>query len=94
MKQTWQQNYNEIKEAYKPSFSSPKLHGEEVVRFEIKFETATTANYYQFEAPRCSSRDELMMYAYYQVESSTLKSIICEDPHYEGYKKNIGFRIV
>jgi len=77
MKQSWNQIYNEIKEAYKPEYSAPKVHGEEVVRFQIHFETATTSNYYQFDAPRCSTREELMMYAYYQVESSTLKSIIC-----------------
>ena len=94
MKQTWEQIYNEIKEAYKPAYSAPKAHGEEVVTFQIHFETATSSNYYLFDAPRCSTREQLMKYAYYQVQSSTLKMIILEEPAYEGYKKNIGFRVI
>ena len=94
MKQTWEQNYAEIKAAYKSAYSAPKQHGEEVVMFHINFYTATSSNGACFEAPRCSTNEELMMYAYYQVESSTLKSIIVNShPCYDGWKEKITFRL-
>jgi hypothetical protein len=63
MRQTFKQTYNEIKAAYAPTPEPKKVHGEDVITFEVRCQTPWVDKYYSFDAPRCSSNDELTKYA-------------------------------
>jgi hypothetical protein len=88
------ETYKEL-QAVNASFEVYKkpVHGEEVIWFTIHFETATTSNDYCFQAPRCSTNEELKRYAYYQVESRTLKMILDGWECYAGWEEKISFRV-
>jgi len=63
MRTSIKNTYNEIKEAYKPTLPSKKVHGEEVIRFIARVQWAVGDRSFEFDAPQCSSNYELERHA-------------------------------
>lgn len=64
----------EIKAAYSIKPEAKKVHGEEVVRFRARVQWDVGDRSFDFDAPRCSSNDELERYA--AIQNKEMQNII------------------
>lgn len=88
MRQNMMNTYKEIKTAYAVQQTPSKIHGEEVVCFEVGIKTDIwDKKYFNFDAPRCSSKNELESHA--TIQNRDLNKIILDADFYE-----LSFRVI
>jgi hypothetical protein len=85
MRVTIDQTYKELKAINALFNQSPKkVHGERVVRFSAKVDQFFKEQWFEFDAPQCSSKKDLESYMYYQVPA--FKAISDSGVNGEDYK--------